>query len=67
MRIANGRDAADAAVACVFGEAQLLTIKIGCELVSGQKFKALKHTGLKRKGVSLDAIGDGKSTGKAQD
>jgi transglutaminase-like putative cysteine protease len=57
VRIANGRDAADAAVACIFGRAQLLAMKIGCELAPGQKFAPLTRKRLTHKGVSLDAIG----------
>jgi transglutaminase-like putative cysteine protease len=57
VRIAIGRDAADASVACIFGRTQLLSIAIGCELAAGQKFTPLTHKRLAHKAVSLDAIG----------
>jgi transglutaminase-like putative cysteine protease len=57
VRIAIGRDAADASVACIFGRTQLLSIKVGCELASGQTFVPLTKKRLKHKGVSLDAAG----------
>jgi hypothetical protein len=57
VRIANGRDAADAAVACIFGAVQLMSMKIGCELAPGQHFTPLTNKRLAHKGVSLDAVG----------
>ena len=54
VRIGNGRDAADAAVASIFGRVQCTKMIVDCQLVAGQKYVPLdrKHAG--RKGVSLD-------------
>ncbi len=53
VRIASGRDAADAAVASVFGSASCTRVKVSCELGAGQAFAPLSRRGLARRGVSL--------------
>jgi transglutaminase-like putative cysteine protease len=57
VRIATGRDAADAAVACIFGQARFLSMRIDCKLAPGQEFTPLARKRLTHNGVSLDAIG----------
>ncbi len=54
VRIGTGRDAADAAVASIFGRVRMTAMKVSCELVPGQKFAPLGRKQLSRKGVSLD-------------
>jgi transglutaminase-like putative cysteine protease len=53
VRIGTGRDAADAAVASIFGNAACTRMTVGCELGSGQKFVPLGRKQLSRSGVSL--------------
>jgi hypothetical protein len=48
-----GRDAADASVASIFGNASCARIKVGCALGDGQKFSPLGRQHLDRRGVSL--------------
>jgi transglutaminase-like putative cysteine protease len=55
IRIGTGRDAADAAVASIFGRVQSTSIKVGCELAEGEEFSPVNRKKLKRKGVSLGA------------
>lgn len=54
VRIATGQDAADAAVASIFGRVACTMIKVDCQLESDQKFTALTRKMLSRKGVCLD-------------
>lgn len=54
VRIGNGRDAADAAVASIFGRVRCTTMEVDCQLVAGQKYSALDRKQIGRKGVSLD-------------
>ncbi|WP_437224193.1 transglutaminase-like domain-containing protein [Planctomicrobium sp. SH661] len=54
VRIANGRDAADAAVASVFGSVSCKAMDVDCQLVPGQKFQPMTWKQLYRKGVSLE-------------
>ncbi|MGD9633213.1 MAG: transglutaminase family protein [Pirellulales bacterium] len=54
VRIATGRDAADAAVASIFGRARCTKMTVDCQLVKGQKFAPLTRQQLSRKGVSLE-------------
>ena len=53
VRIATGRDAADTAVASVFGSVACSRIKVACELEKGQKFAAIPRRQLERRGVAL--------------
>jgi transglutaminase-like putative cysteine protease len=53
VRIGMGRDAADAAVASIFGSASCTRIKVGCELGDGQKFVSVGRKQLRRRGVAL--------------
>ena len=54
VRIATGRDAADAAVASIFGRARCRKMEVACVIAKGQKFEPLRRPRLTRKGVSLD-------------
>jgi transglutaminase-like putative cysteine protease len=53
VRIGTGRDAADAAVASIFGNASCTSMKVDCELGAGQKFVPLGRKHLSRRGVAL--------------
>ncbi len=53
VRIATGRDAADTAVASVFGSVQLTRIAVSCRLAAGQKFTSIPRKELGRRGVAL--------------
>ncbi|MEO7097715.1 MAG: transglutaminase family protein [Polyangiales bacterium] len=56
VRIATGRDAADASVATIFGNVQCTRMQVKCELVhdEDEPFRAITRTDLGRAGVSLD-------------
>jgi len=54
VRIGNGRDAADAAVASIFGRVRSTQMLVDCQLVPGQKYVPLDRKQVTRKGVSLD-------------
>ncbi len=54
VRIATGRDAADAAVASIFGRVTGTMMKVDCQLEPDQKFTPLTRKMLSRKGVCLD-------------
>jgi len=54
VRVGSGRDAADAAVASIFGAAQCTSMKVSCELVKGERFKPIGETQLRKRGVALD-------------
>ncbi len=54
VRIATGRDAADAAVASIFGRVTGTIMKVDCQLEPGQKFIPLTRKNLTRKGICLD-------------
>jgi transglutaminase-like putative cysteine protease len=58
IRIGTGRDAADAALASIFGRVNSTSIKVGCDLAPGQNFSPIGHKKLRRQGVSLDVIND---------
>jgi transglutaminase-like putative cysteine protease len=58
IRIGTGRDAADAAVASIFGRVQSTMMQVDCQLAPGQKFTPLERKQLGRKGISLDAKHD---------
>jgi transglutaminase-like putative cysteine protease len=53
VRIGTGRDAADAAVASIFGSAKCIRMKVSCELGAGQTFSSIGRKQLKKAGVSL--------------
>jgi transglutaminase-like putative cysteine protease len=55
VRVGTGRDAADAAVASIFGAAQCKAMKVSCELVKGERFKPLNETQLRKRGVALES------------
>lgn len=55
VRIGAGRDAADAAVASIFGRVTCRQMSIDCQLVPGQKYVPLDRKQIGRKGVSLTA------------
>jgi transglutaminase-like putative cysteine protease len=53
VRIATGRDAAETAVASIFGAARCQQMKVSCEPAQGQQFVPLAARELKRTGVAL--------------
>jgi transglutaminase-like putative cysteine protease len=53
VRIAAGRDAADTAVANIFGSAACTRMQVTCTLGAGQTFAPLSRRDLGRRGVSL--------------
>jgi len=54
VRIGTGRDAADAAVASIFGSVTCTKIEVSCELGEGQKFQPIDRKQLNRGGVALE-------------
>ena len=54
VRIGMGRDAADASVASIFGNASCTQIKVGCRLGEGQKFTPVGRKQLNQRGVALE-------------
>ncbi|MFO0900129.1 MAG: transglutaminase family protein [Pirellulales bacterium] len=55
VRIATGRDAADAAVASIFGRASCTLMQVDCQPLADQKFVPWGRKHIGQKGVSLDA------------
>lgn len=55
VRIGTGRDAADAAVASIFGSVRCERMTVECQIAPGQKYTPLGRRQLGRKGVSLEA------------
>jgi len=53
VRIGTGRDAADVAVASIFGSARCTRIAVDCQLGEGQKFTPLGRKQLSHRGVAL--------------
>jgi transglutaminase-like putative cysteine protease len=53
VRIGTGRDAADAAVASIFGSVMCQRIAVTCELGEGQTFTPINRRQLARRGVAL--------------
>ena len=53
VRVGTGRDAADAAVASIFGSAKCTQISVDCRLGEGQKFAGVGRKQLDDKGVAL--------------
>jgi transglutaminase-like putative cysteine protease len=54
VRIATGRDAADAAVASIFGRSEVLSMEVDCQVADDEKFVPLTRKQLGRKGVTLE-------------
>lgn len=54
VRIGTGRDAADTAVASIFGRVQLTGMRVDCQLAPDQKFTPLGRKQVGRKGISLE-------------
>jgi transglutaminase-like putative cysteine protease len=54
VRVGTGRDAADAAVASIFGAARCKAMKVSCELARGERFKPIAEAQLKKRGVALE-------------
>lgn len=52
VRIGSGRDAADAAVASIFGSATCTRMDVTCDLAPGQAFTPIGHRHLARRGVA---------------
>jgi transglutaminase-like putative cysteine protease len=53
VRIGTGRDAADAAVASIFGKVSCTRMAVTCALGPGQTFKPIDHAQLNQRGVTL--------------
>lgn len=58
VRIGTGRDAADAALASIFGRVTCPFIKVDCQLAPNQKHTPLPIQQLKHQGVSLETGAD---------
>lgn len=58
VRIALGRDAADTAVASVFGAVACTNLNVSCELGRNQRFKPLRNEHLGSRGVSVASAQD---------
>lgn len=56
VRVGVGRDAADAAVASIFGGARCRNMAIDCQLAPGQKFVAVGRKQLARHAVELPSL-----------
>ncbi len=54
VRIGTGRDAAEAAVASIFGRVQLKSMQVNCQLAPGQNFQPVGPQQLEAQGVSLE-------------
>jgi transglutaminase-like putative cysteine protease len=54
VRVGTGRDAADAAVASMFGGLESVAHKVDCSLAAGQTFSPLNRKQLDRRGVALE-------------
>jgi len=54
VRIGTGRDAADAAVASLFGGVSCSRTTVSCSLAEGQSFTPLDRRQLDRRGVALE-------------
>lgn len=55
VRIGSGRDAADAAVASIFGRVRCKVMQVACQLAPDQQFTPLGRKQLSRKGLSLES------------
>lgn len=54
VRIGNGRDAADAAVASIFGRVKCTNMEVDCQYISDKRYVPFDHKHLARKGISLE-------------
>ena len=54
VRIGTGRDAADAAVASIFGSVACTTMQVACTLGENQEFEPIDRKQLARRGVALE-------------
>ena len=54
VRVGNGRDAAEAAVASIFGRVNCTLMKVDCQLVPGQSYVPLDRKDIAHKAVSLE-------------
>jgi len=54
VRVGTGRDAADAAIASIFGDARCKSMQVSCLLASGQRFKPIAESQLRKRGVALE-------------
>ena len=52
VRIGTGRDAADAALASIFGSVEGTGVKVDCQLASGEAFTPLYRSELRSQGIS---------------
>lgn len=59
VRIGSGRDAAEAAVASIFGRVRCTLMKVSCELAPGERHTPLGQKQLRQKGVSLEGNNGG--------
>lgn len=57
VRVGNGRDAADASVASIFGSARLQSMSVDCQLAGKERFQPLKRARLDRNAVEM--LGEG--------
>ena len=57
VRVGTGRDAADAAVASIFGSASCSKMEVRCAIGDGQKFVPVGRKQLKQRGVTLGSAG----------
>ena len=57
VRIASGRDAADTAVASVFGSVACQRMKVDCRPAAGQVFKPISQQQLAQRAVALEPSG----------
>jgi transglutaminase-like putative cysteine protease len=53
VRVGTGRDAADAAVASIFGKASCKRMKVDCQLHPGERFKPLDEKQIRKRGVAF--------------
>jgi transglutaminase-like putative cysteine protease len=53
VRIATGRDAADTAVASVFGSVECTRVQVACELADDRPFVPIPRRHLERRGITL--------------
>jgi transglutaminase-like putative cysteine protease len=54
VRIGTGRDAADAALASIFGAVQGTAVKVDCQLAMGETFNPIYRSQLQTQGISLE-------------
>ena len=52
VKIATGRDAADTAIANIFGDVTFTTMQVSCELAEGESFEPVYYTNRGYKGLS---------------